>query len=63
MKGGFGHQYWGNFTADNQNALKKIAAEINRLLFLPPLTDAAKSGESIQWEADLQRLCQWYLIL
>jgi len=45
MKGGVGHQYWGSFTADNQNALKKISAEINSLLFKPPLTDRVKSGE------------------
>jgi hypothetical protein len=43
IKGGFGTQYWKNFEAQNQNAIKDIADELNTLLFKPPYNDSSKS--------------------
>ncbi len=36
IKGGTGTQYWKGFKAENQEKIKEIADELNKLLFLPP---------------------------
>lgn len=45
MKGGYGHQYWKNFTDDNQGKVKEIAQQVNTLLFKPPLEKLPKTHE------------------
>ena len=45
MKGGSGHQYWKDFPAEIQSEISLIAAELNTLIFEPPLEEPIKSTE------------------
>lgn len=36
-RGGVGHKYWSHFTAEAQEQIEKLGAEINASLYLPPM--------------------------
>ncbi len=42
-KGGRGHKFWATFSAENQNEIQRIASEIHKILFTPPLKTPVKN--------------------
>ncbi|MFH0133206.1 DUF262 domain-containing protein [Variovorax sp. VaC1] len=43
IRSGKGHKYWSNFAAVRQDEIQKLAAEINQILFTPPLQNPIKT--------------------
>lgn len=43
IRSGKGHKYWSNFAATRQDEIQTLAAEINQILFTPPLQNPIKT--------------------
>lgn len=43
IRSGKGHKYWSSFGADYQEEIQRLAAEINHILFSPPLQNPIKT--------------------
>jgi hypothetical protein len=43
IRSGKGHKYWSNFNAERQEEVQRLAAEINQILFSPPLQNPIKT--------------------
>jgi hypothetical protein len=43
IRSGTGHKYWSKFALEKQEAIEKIAKEINAILFVPPLKTPIKT--------------------
>ncbi len=43
IRAGTGHKYWSDFTAENQNEIRKFAEEINKIFFSPQLKTPVKT--------------------
>ncbi len=42
-KAGKGHKFWVDFSAENQSEIQRLASEINKILFTPPLKSPVKN--------------------
>jgi hypothetical protein len=42
-KAGRGHKFWIDFSAENQKEIQRLAGEINKILFMPPLKTPVKN--------------------
>lgn len=43
IRGGKGHKYWSNFSAENQAEIQRLSREIHEILFTPQLTTPVKT--------------------
>jgi hypothetical protein len=43
MRGGKGHQFWQSFDEDKQKGIKSVSADLNEVLFRPPLNTPIKT--------------------